>query len=492
MERIVSDGKVTIIVPVYGDLPSLEKCIESLKLYLPEGNKVMLVNDRGPDWEILENRIKQETEGDDRFCYYLNPENLGFVKSCNRAVLELEDTDNDILLLNSDTGVTEGFLRHLTDALYSSPDVAVVCPRSNNATFLSIPRYQDEELKGEQQADTEAEKSYLVYQALKEHLPETEEIPTGVGFCMLIRRDLVRRYGLFDEVFSPGYNEENDFCMRVSSAGYKVLMANKAYVFHYEGKSFGKRRVKLEKEHREILLKRYPDYEDRIKAYNKTGMNAADFFSDFMVPGFYEKKRILLVLDGLKQVSHYEGIVKNILKELRSYDGLDIIISANYEDIKKYRLRELYEAEISKEDIRMMGEISERFHGAFVFSEKQEEKAPDTLLWRTAPKIAEYDLSGRSYTCDGAKKIASDIFSTLERDMTEKEYKELNDRWELLRRSERNKQESLKNKSLKSLAVSRKENFAIYVRDNHPGIFRMIRRLKHIVMEIRKHKIDKV
>ena len=46
------------------------------------------------------------------------------------------------------------------------------------------------------------------------------DIPTGVGFCMYIRRSCLDEVGLFDaERFGRGYGEENDFCRRAAATG---------------------------------------------------------------------------------------------------------------------------------------------------------------------------------------------------------------------------------------------------------------------------------
>src|SRR5688572_29617210 len=135
----VKNGKssVTIVVPVYGDWPSLEQCIASLKQFVSGPHKVMLVNDCGPEVELMETNILKAIKDKEMFEYYRNPENQGFVKTCNRAAFELDTSGNDILLLNSDTVVTEGFLEEMVGVLYASDKHGCVCPRSNNATIAS-------------------------------------------------------------------------------------------------------------------------------------------------------------------------------------------------------------------------------------------------------------------------------------------------------------------------------------------------------------------
>ena len=281
--------KVTVVVPVYKDWQTLEKCIISLQKYLDSRNTVLLINDLSSEWEILEDNIKGLIQGSKNFKYYRNDNNLGFVKTCNRAVFELDKTSNDIFLLNSDTEVTEGFMEELITVLNSSEKHGCVCPRSNNATFLSVPYRTNGE------KNISPQESYKAYSIIKKYLPKQTVVPTGVGFALLIKRHLIEEYGLFDEIYSHGYNEENDFCMRINQFGYNVVMANYAFVYHYESKSFGKQKIELDKKNAEILTNRYPYYFYRTDMYFSYQINPIDFFGD-LIADIYDKKRILFSL----------------------------------------------------------------------------------------------------------------------------------------------------------------------------------------------------
>ena len=65
---------------------------------------------------------------------------------------------------------------------------------------------------------------------MKSYLPRFQVMPTAVGFCMLIKAVVLDRFGLFDESYSPGYNEENDFVCRINRYGYSAVSANHAFV----------------------------------------------------------------------------------------------------------------------------------------------------------------------------------------------------------------------------------------------------------------------
>lgn len=255
-----TEKNITIVIPVYGDWSSLRLCIKSLKKHLPDQHTVLLVNDCGPEADMIEKNILTSIEGRDNFRYERNPKNLGFVKNCNRAVFELDTTGNDILLLNSDTKVTKNFYAEMQKVLYSEEKIGAVTSRSNNATVWSVPmngRFAHHRVF-----------SYLLYLLMKPTLPKKYITPTIHGFCVLIRRDVIDQYGLFDEIYGKGYAEENDFSLRIQEKGWKCAVANRSYVFHYESRSFGNegRNEQIAKNHK-ILLGRYPDYDQRIQEY---------------------------------------------------------------------------------------------------------------------------------------------------------------------------------------------------------------------------------
>jgi GT2 family glycosyltransferase len=296
-----SPRPVTVVVPVFGDLPSLTACVESLQQNVDQAvHRVLLVNDCGPDADEIEVALLAMTANDTNFFYERNPRNLGFVGNCNRAALELDTTDNDILLLNSDTVTTPGFIEELSAVLHSSPQHGAVCPRSNNATIASLPFKLRDPSVGRDPARTAQ-----VHAALHDVLPRFSVAPVAMGFCLLIRRELIREYGLFDEAFAPGYGEENDFCLRVGRHGYLSLIAHHALVFHMGGRSFvGARREALRSAHEKVIVSRYPEYTSAVRAYINQERDPVDVFADAMVPGD-QVVRVLIDLDFTTEPSEW-------------------------------------------------------------------------------------------------------------------------------------------------------------------------------------------
>ena len=329
---------VTVIVPVYGDWESLRQCLASLKDHVDPRHSVMVVNDCGPDADMVERNVLEAIGDRPNFAYHRNAGNMGFVKTCNRAVFELDRTENDILLLNSDTIVTDGFLEEMLEVLYLSDRHGVVTPRSNNATLATVPLRPTGAILREDLAY-----SWRVYEAVKAHLPRYAVVPVGVGFCLLVKRRLIKNFGLLDEVFGLGYNEENDFCLRVNKYGYSSVLANRAFVYHLEGRSFSlEQKEVLNGRNEAILLQKHGYYRAMVKRYFDDDIDPVDYFADAIA-------RVDPKVKVLVNLFHFPSVIAGttkagigLLQYLRSVDlaahNVEIAILCHPDAVGYHRL----------------------------------------------------------------------------------------------------------------------------------------------------------
>jgi len=255
---------VVVIVPVYRGLADTQRCIESV-LSAPNqlGWRLLVINDASPEPELVQwlHDLAQASHFQARGELLENDSNLGFVATVNRGMTHAGTSD--VILLNSDTEVAHDWIDRLSAAAYSQDRVASVTPFSNNATIFSYPRFC------EVNALPEGHDTASLDRLFAAHLKgETLEVPTGVGFCMYIRRDSLNAVGLFDvERFGKGYGEENDFCRRAIKAGWKHLHALDTFVLHAGGVSFGDSKSARERAAMETLRRLYPDYESAVHHY---------------------------------------------------------------------------------------------------------------------------------------------------------------------------------------------------------------------------------
>ncbi|MDH5662081.1 MAG: glycosyltransferase [Elusimicrobiota bacterium] len=212
-----------IIIPVYGALPYLRQCINSVLKNTKRPYNLVIVDDgSNPIIKEYLRTIKSAR-------IITNKKNLGWLKSCN---IGIENSKNDVVLLNSDTLVTKGWLEKMDRCAYSDSRIGMVNPLSNNALFLSLPRSS---------VFNTIPAGFTVesFAGLVSELSECRypSIPTALGFCLLIKRKIFDCIGVFDERFELGYGEGDDFCMRAKKEGYKGVCCDNAFVYHYGKKS---------------------------------------------------------------------------------------------------------------------------------------------------------------------------------------------------------------------------------------------------------------
>lgn len=241
---------VDIIIPVYNGFEDIQLCMESILRNTDlTTHRVILVNDKSPDERILpllKSYVRDHIELID------SEQNQGFSASVNKG---MSYSDTDVILLNSDTVVTPGWVEKITACAYSAPEIGTVTPLSNSATLCSVPvTCQDNQIP---EGFTIDEYAQLIEQCSLKRYPR---ITVAVGFCMFIKREVIQRVGLFDAAtFGRGYGEENDFCNRAELYGYINVMCDDTFVYHKGTASFDtEEKLRLVQEHDRILQERYP------------------------------------------------------------------------------------------------------------------------------------------------------------------------------------------------------------------------------------------
>jgi GT2 family glycosyltransferase len=240
----------TVVVPIHDGADALRACVASLRATLPRDARVELVDDASRDRAVAGLLDELERDPPWRLRVVRQRENLGFVGTVNAAFAR---RDGDVVLLNSDTVATPGWLERLAACAASDARIATATPFSNNAEICSFPQFCRPNAVP---ADPAA-----VARAARGAPPEYPELPTAVGFCMYVRGAALDAVGDFDAAtFGRGYGEENDFCLRAAAHGWRNVLCDDAYVVHLGGVSFGAVGLKPGGENLARLVARYPKY----------------------------------------------------------------------------------------------------------------------------------------------------------------------------------------------------------------------------------------
>ena len=252
---------IDIVVPVYDAIEDLRRCVDSVLGHTAGDYRLLLIDDgsRGPAVAAYFREL--EARALSQLVLLANERNLGFTLTANRGMQAARE-GADVVLLNSDTIVTSGWLDALARCIHSDPTIGTATPFSNNAEICSLPRFCENNVW---RAGRDPEP---MSQALKDAaVPTYPDLPTGVGFCMYIRRETLDAIGAFDPVFGLGYGEENDFCMRAAAAGYRNVLCDDAFVLHTGGSSFGDKRGDLAQRNGAILAERHPTYNALVRDF---------------------------------------------------------------------------------------------------------------------------------------------------------------------------------------------------------------------------------
>ncbi len=210
--------RLDLVVPVFNALRETRNCLRTVRRFAPPWARVIVIND-GSD--AVTTAWLREQSG---FTLLENAENLGFVKTANRG-LTYSDAPY-VCLLNSDTLLTEGALERMVARLDREPGIGMCCPLSNEAVNLSVKLPPGENVFSFASKVTRS--SPALY----------PDAVTIVGFCLLIRREVLSTLGVLDEAFGRGYCEETDLHYRARAAGWRCVVADDTFVYHRKGASF--------------------------------------------------------------------------------------------------------------------------------------------------------------------------------------------------------------------------------------------------------------
>ena len=359
--------EIDIIVPIYNAYEYTEECIKSiLKNTNLSKHTLVLINDKSPDEKILPMLLKYKNDNSDKNIEVLdNEENLGFVKTVNKG---MKYSENDVILLNSDTEVTKNWIEKIQKCAYSNKYIATVTPLTNNGTICSVPNFGvDNELPKNMTLDEYAE---LIEKSSKSRYPE---LTTGNGFCMYIKRKVIDEIGLFDdETFGKGYGEENDFCYRALDYGYINVLCDNTFIYHKGTQSFKKEnmtasRAALIDEHMKLLRKKHPIYVQKTDNFIANNPIRDIQENVNLNIKLYKKKRILYLVNEWEENMEMTGgtslHIKDIILSNMKNNIASFVVAPDKNDLTTFKLylyTEDYSREIAnyKTDINQYGQIN--------------------------------------------------------------------------------------------------------------------------------------
>ena len=223
---VTDDPEVSIIIPTYGQHELAYTCLKSLAEHPPEvGIEVLLIDDHAPEPAADALAL---AEG---LSLIRNDDNLGFLRSCNRAAEQARG--RFLLLLNNDTLLLEGCLDALHRTFAEHEHVGAVGAR------LIYPDGRLQEAGGIVWKDGSAWNWGRGEHPDDPRFNYVREVDYCSAACLMVPSALFHELGGFDERYAPAYYEDTDLCLALRDRGYSVLYQPAATVVHFEGASHG-------------------------------------------------------------------------------------------------------------------------------------------------------------------------------------------------------------------------------------------------------------
>lgn len=214
-------GLTSIVIVTHNELTFTQHCLRALQARTAMPYELIFVDNGSTDGtlEYLQT-IPDAT-------IIQNPANFGFPAAANQGVQA--SRGSQVVLLNNDVIVTSGWLRRMLSALYHDSRIGLVGPYTN---CTAGPQRLGVSYTDPQDADD------FAWQWSAARSGQVREVAAVMGFCLLIRREVIEQVGFLDEAFGIGLCEDVDYCRRAAERGFRSVIAEDAYVHHFGHATF--------------------------------------------------------------------------------------------------------------------------------------------------------------------------------------------------------------------------------------------------------------
>jgi hypothetical protein len=245
--------KVAIIICTYNQKKLLEESLESVKKKTDYDNyKVFFVDDSG------KGEIGKEINKKYKWVNVtINKENKGFSGANNVGIKKAikEYNPEYFILLNDDIEIIEkSWLRKIVEVGEKDKKIGIL------GCKILYPDRSLQNIGG-------YIKKWKIELELKTDIKDIFEVDLVMGAFMVIKKEVIKRIGLLDEIFSPYLLEDTDYCLRAKKKGWKIVSVPYVRIIHKKGKS-----IDSQEDSKRLLVRFKNDIifsKKHLKGYNK-------------------------------------------------------------------------------------------------------------------------------------------------------------------------------------------------------------------------------
>jgi glycosyltransferase involved in cell wall biosynthesis/Flp pilus assembly protein TadD len=222
------DELASVIILCCNQLDFTRLCLESVLCHTRAPYELILVDNGSTDGTPAYLEDLRGRPGPERVVVIRNEANRGFPAGCNQGLAEARG--EYLVLLNNDTIVTAGWLDGLVRlALHDWPHTGLA---GAVTSYASGPQEIPVSYRSLEELDAFAARRR------QEYAGRALEVDRLIGFCLLLRRDVVQAIGPLDEQFGLGFFDDDDLGVRARAAGYRLAVALDVFVHHFGSRTF--------------------------------------------------------------------------------------------------------------------------------------------------------------------------------------------------------------------------------------------------------------
>lgn len=237
---------ISLIILTYNTCDLVLQCLQEFYDYAVSNGWQIIVVDNGS----VDGTDRVVPEGFPAVEFIRSPQNRGFAAGNNLGLRRA--TGRVIVLMNADIRASADTIKAAADALLSQADIGALSPllRTPDGRPQAFAYGHDPTL------------GYLFTRGLKAllgfgpmHRWDVEspiEVDWVSGACMLVRREVVEQIGPLDERFFL-YFEDNDWCLRMRKAGWRIMYDPRFEVVHLGGASLPQRHLASQIYHQSLI-----------------------------------------------------------------------------------------------------------------------------------------------------------------------------------------------------------------------------------------------
>ena len=222
MSQIQDNPKIAIVILNWNGYEDTSECIISLQKIKYDNYQIVVVDNGSiqDDYLLLKKNFP-------KIEVVRSESNLGFTGGNNLGIEYAMKMNSDyFLLLNNDTIVEPNFIQPLLDVFEKDKNAGIAAPQINY--FYEPEKIWTAGGKISRMKGSGFDHSDQIYNSTKS---EIRYVTFVSGCCMLIKKEVLEKIGLFDGNFFL-YIEDADLCYRTTHAGYKIVVNHHSRIFH--------------------------------------------------------------------------------------------------------------------------------------------------------------------------------------------------------------------------------------------------------------------